>query len=165
MLGAAAVPEPDGFAGRVLSAEDGAQIADSGRGRSGGKGLFFGGAGGDSAGCGAAVWVDFTASESRAVDAMDDIVLCFQSSDFLFCGTAGIAEGVVFYIWIGIFNVFSVVQLWSFASDLFNEEQIMIMKSAARTRPRLNWLMRSRVGCDGRCRRGGIGLLFRRKIR
>lgn len=54
---------------------------------------------------------------------MDDIVLCFQSSDFLFCGTAGIAEGVVFYIWIGIFNVFSVVQLWSFASDLFNEEQ------------------------------------------
>lgn len=42
---------------------------------------------------------------------------------FFLVGRQGIREGVVFYIWIGIFNVFSVAQLWSFASDLFNEEQ------------------------------------------
>jgi ATP:ADP antiporter, AAA family len=42
---------------------------------------------------------------------------------FYFLGRAGIREGVVYYIWVGIFNVFIVAQLWAFASDLFSEEQ------------------------------------------
>jgi ATP:ADP antiporter, AAA family len=42
---------------------------------------------------------------------------------FYFVGRAGVREGVVYYIWVGIFNVFIVAQLWAFASDLFTEEQ------------------------------------------
>jgi ATP:ADP antiporter, AAA family len=42
---------------------------------------------------------------------------------FYFFGRAGVREGVVYYIWVGIFNVFIVAQLWAFAADLFTEEQ------------------------------------------
>ncbi|MFT4111620.1 NTP/NDP exchange transporter [Silvibacterium sp.] len=51
--------------------------------------------------------------------------LFFASNLLIFyvLGLRGVHEGVAFYIWIGIFNVFSVAQLWAFASDLFNEEQ------------------------------------------
>jgi AAA family ATP:ADP antiporter len=42
---------------------------------------------------------------------------------FFFIGRAGLREGVVYYIWVGIFNVFIVAQLWAFAADLFTEEQ------------------------------------------
>ncbi|MFN7937592.1 MAG: Npt1/Npt2 family nucleotide transporter [Bryobacteraceae bacterium] len=38
-------------------------------------------------------------------------------------GTAGYKEGVVFYIWVGIFNVFVVSQFWAFANDLYTEAQ------------------------------------------
>lgn len=42
---------------------------------------------------------------------------------FYFVGRSGVKEGVVYYIWVGIFNVFIVAQLWAFASDLFTVEQ------------------------------------------
>src|SRR5271170_1432068 len=42
---------------------------------------------------------------------------------FYFVGRGGIREGVVYYIWVGIFNVFIGAQLWAFASDLFTEDQ------------------------------------------
>ena len=32
-------------------------------------------------------------------------------------------EGVAFYIWLGIFNVFVVSQFWAFANDLYTEGQ------------------------------------------
>ncbi len=32
-------------------------------------------------------------------------------------------EGVAFYIWLGIFNVFIVSQFWAFANDLYTEGQ------------------------------------------
>jgi AAA family ATP:ADP antiporter len=32
-------------------------------------------------------------------------------------------EGIVFYIWLGIFNVFVVSQFWSFANDIYTEGQ------------------------------------------
>jgi AAA family ATP:ADP antiporter len=38
-------------------------------------------------------------------------------------GVAGHHEGIVFYIWVGMFNVFAVAQFWSFANDLYSEEQ------------------------------------------
>ncbi|MBS1830829.1 MAG: translocase [Acidobacteria bacterium] len=38
-------------------------------------------------------------------------------------GVAGYREGVVFYIWVGIFNVFVVSQFWAFANDLYTEAQ------------------------------------------
>jgi AAA family ATP:ADP antiporter len=38
---------------------------------------------------------------------------------FYFAGQTGARIGVVYYIWVGIFNVFTVAQLWAFATDLF----------------------------------------------
>jgi AAA family ATP:ADP antiporter len=42
---------------------------------------------------------------------------------FYFFGRVGVREGIVYYIWVGIFNVFIVAQLWAFAADLFTEDQ------------------------------------------
>lgn len=42
---------------------------------------------------------------------------------FYFVGVAGVHEGIVFYIWVGIFNVFVIAQFWAFANDLFGEAQ------------------------------------------
>jgi len=38
-------------------------------------------------------------------------------------GLAGLREGVAFYIWIGLINVFIVSQFWQFANDLFTEQR------------------------------------------
>ena len=38
-------------------------------------------------------------------------------------GVNGAREGVVFYIWVGIFNVFVVSQIWAFANDIYTEGQ------------------------------------------
>jgi AAA family ATP:ADP antiporter len=42
---------------------------------------------------------------------------------FWFLGVRGLREGVIFYIWLGIFNVFMVSQFWAFANDIYTEEQ------------------------------------------
>ena len=42
---------------------------------------------------------------------------------FYFVGQAGTRIGIVYYIWVGIFNVFTVAQLWAFATDLFSPDQ------------------------------------------
>ena len=38
-------------------------------------------------------------------------------------GVGGAREGVVFYIWVGIFNVFVISQVWAFANDIYTEGQ------------------------------------------
>ena len=38
-------------------------------------------------------------------------------------GIAGFREGIAFYIWIGLINVFIVSQFWQFANDLFTEQR------------------------------------------
>src|SRR5262249_15221922 len=42
---------------------------------------------------------------------------------FFAFGRAGAREGVVFFIWLGIFNNFIVSQFWAFANDLYTEAQ------------------------------------------
>src|SRR5262245_8922276 len=42
---------------------------------------------------------------------------------FYLGGQLQLREGVVFYIWIGIYNVFIVAQFWAFANDLYTEGQ------------------------------------------
>jgi len=42
---------------------------------------------------------------------------------FAYFGRQGVRESVVYFIWVGIFNVFSVAQLWAFATDLYTEAQ------------------------------------------
>src|SRR5262245_56175157 len=42
---------------------------------------------------------------------------------FYFGGQIGLREGVAFYVWIGLINVFIVSQFWAFANDLYTEGQ------------------------------------------
>lgn len=42
---------------------------------------------------------------------------------FYLAGIGGAQEGVAFYIWVGIFNVFVVSQIWAFANDIYTEDQ------------------------------------------
>src|SRR5690242_13012209 len=51
------------------------------------------------------------------------LLLFFISNLALFYlfGLSGAREGVVFYIWVGIFNVFIVSQVWAFANDIYTE--------------------------------------------
>jgi ATP:ADP antiporter, AAA family len=42
---------------------------------------------------------------------------------FFVGGQAGLREGVAFYIWIAIINVFIVSQFWAFANDIYTEGQ------------------------------------------
>jgi ATP:ADP antiporter, AAA family len=42
---------------------------------------------------------------------------------FYAAGVGGAKEGVVFYIWVGIFNVFVISQVWAFANDIYTEAQ------------------------------------------
>jgi ATP:ADP antiporter, AAA family len=53
------------------------------------------------------------------------LLLFFASNLVVFYlfGIAGAREGVVFYIWVGIFNVMAPSQLWAFANDVYTEGQ------------------------------------------
>lgn len=42
---------------------------------------------------------------------------------FALLGRSGVREGVAFYVWLGIINVFIVSQFWAFANDLYTEGQ------------------------------------------
>jgi AAA family ATP:ADP antiporter len=42
---------------------------------------------------------------------------------FFLLGMANVGIGVAFYIWVGVFNMFVVAQFWSFANDLYTEDQ------------------------------------------
>src|SRR6202789_714553 len=42
---------------------------------------------------------------------------------FAYLGSKGIHEAIPYFIWVGIFNVFTVAQLWAFATDLYTEAQ------------------------------------------
>ncbi|MCZ6876533.1 MAG: translocase [Acidobacteria bacterium] len=42
---------------------------------------------------------------------------------FYLLGVAGVQVGAAFFIWVSIFSVIVVAQIWAFANDLFTEEQ------------------------------------------
>jgi AAA family ATP:ADP antiporter len=42
---------------------------------------------------------------------------------FLFALGAGLRIGVVYFLWVGIFNVMVIAQFWGYAADLYTEEQ------------------------------------------
>jgi AAA family ATP:ADP antiporter len=50
------------------------------------------------------------------------VVLFFVATLLLFwgLGQAGVALGVPFYLWVGIFNVTLIAQFWSFANDVYS---------------------------------------------
>src|SRR4051812_47977846 len=53
------------------------------------------------------------------------VTLFFAGNLVLFLAALGIGLriGIAFFLWLGIFNVVVVAQLWAFAADLFTEEQ------------------------------------------
>jgi AAA family ATP:ADP antiporter len=53
------------------------------------------------------------------------VTLFFASNLLLFwgLGRAGVALGVPFYLWVGVFNVSLVAQFWGFAADVYTPEQ------------------------------------------
>jgi ATP:ADP antiporter, AAA family len=42
---------------------------------------------------------------------------------FYALGSAGVRIGLAFYLWIGVFNMVAVAQLWAFANDLYSNER------------------------------------------
>jgi ATP:ADP antiporter, AAA family len=42
---------------------------------------------------------------------------------FYFLGRAGVSLGVVFFLWVGVFNLMLVAQLWALANDIYTPEQ------------------------------------------
>ena len=42
---------------------------------------------------------------------------------FYFLARSSVPIGVVFFLWVGIFNLFVVAQFWSFANDLYSQDQ------------------------------------------
>ena len=42
---------------------------------------------------------------------------------FLIALSAGLRIGIVYFLWVGIFNVMVIAQFWGFAADLYTEEQ------------------------------------------
>ncbi len=42
---------------------------------------------------------------------------------FWVLGTHDVQVGVPFFLWVGIFNVVTVAQFWSFAADIYTEER------------------------------------------
>jgi ATP:ADP antiporter, AAA family len=56
------------------------------------------------------------------------VSLAFAAQLLIFCGLATLPTlssklGLVFYAWVGIFNVMVVAQFWSFANDLYEKDQ------------------------------------------
>ena len=48
-------------------------------------------------------------------------ILCLVA--FFFLNQAGVAIGVPFFIWVGIFNLMVIAQLWAFANDVYTVDQ------------------------------------------
>jgi len=42
---------------------------------------------------------------------------------FFLIGESGVRIGIVYFIWVGIFNVMVIAQFWAFANDLYKQEQ------------------------------------------
>ena len=45
------------------------------------------------------------------------------SSIFYLLSRLAVPLGVVFFLWVGIFNLFIIAQFWSFANDIYTEDQ------------------------------------------
>jgi ATP:ADP antiporter, AAA family len=67
-------------------------------------------------------WIGTRINRLKLVVGLD---LFFAANLALFAalGRAGAHVGVVFYIWVGIFNVFVISQFWAFANDIYTEGQ------------------------------------------
>jgi len=65
------------------------------------------------------------ASRASPVRLVTSVTLFFASNLVMFVLAigAGLRVGVVFFLWVGIFNLMVIAQFWAFAADLYSEEQ------------------------------------------
>jgi len=65
------------------------------------------------------------ASRVTRVRLVTGVMLFFASNlaVFIVCGRMGFREGVAFFLWVGVFNVMVISQLWAFANDLYTQRQ------------------------------------------
>jgi AAA family ATP:ADP antiporter len=42
---------------------------------------------------------------------------------FIVLGNMGVREGIPYFLWVGVFNVMVIAQLWAFANDLYTQKQ------------------------------------------
>ena len=65
------------------------------------------------------------ASRLTRVRLVAGVMLFFASNlaVFIVCGRAGFREGVAFFLWVGVFNVMVIAQLWALANDLYTQRQ------------------------------------------
>ena len=114
------VPDPGG----VLHAEDRPRGLHPQRRRRRGEELLVGRPGGAAAVPRAGLRRVCVAGQPRAARPVGDAVLrvatwCCSCSR---CG-AGLHIGIVYFLWVGIFNVMVIAQFWAFAADLYTPEQ------------------------------------------
>jgi len=65
------------------------------------------------------------ASRVGRVRLVTSVMLFFVSNlaIFIACGRLGFREGITFFLWVGVFNVMVISQLWAFANDLYTQRQ------------------------------------------
>ncbi len=65
------------------------------------------------------------ASRVNRVRLVTGVTLFFASNlaVFIFLGKTGVREGIAFFLWVGVFNVLVIAQLWAFANDLYTQKQ------------------------------------------
>src|SRR5262249_36184798 len=65
------------------------------------------------------------ASRVNRVQLIEWVTLFFVLNLVLFMAalSAGVRIGIVYFIWVGIFNVMVIAQFWAFANDLYTQEQ------------------------------------------
>jgi ATP:ADP antiporter, AAA family len=65
------------------------------------------------------------ASRVRPVRLVTTVTLFFASHLVLFTAAvaAGRHVGVIYFLWVGIFNLMVIAQFWAFANDVYSEEQ------------------------------------------
>jgi AAA family ATP:ADP antiporter len=67
----------------------------------------------------------YLASRVNRIKLINGVTLFFISNLFAFylMSQLRLSLGVVFFLWVGIFNLFIIAQFWSFANDIYTEDQ------------------------------------------
>jgi ATP:ADP antiporter, AAA family len=67
----------------------------------------------------------YLASRVNRIKLINGVTLFFISNlaVFYFLSRLRVPLGVIFFLWVGIFNLFIIAQFWSFANDIYTENQ------------------------------------------
>jgi len=65
------------------------------------------------------------ASRLNRIQLINGVTAFFISNLIIFCvlGRCGVSFGIVFFLWVGLFNLMLVAQFWAFTNDLYTQDQ------------------------------------------